>query len=35
MTHFHDADIKKALIELAPDEKEAIEQAAFGEIKGS
>jgi len=32
--HFHDADIKKDLIELAPEEKEAIEASNFGEITG-
>lgn len=33
MTHFHDADFKKALTELAPEEKSAIEKMKFGEIK--
>ncbi|PVH78708.1 carbonic anhydrase [Cadophora sp. DSE1049] len=35
MTHFHDAAIKKALIEIAPGEKEGIEGSKFGEITGS
>jgi len=35
MIHFHDDDIKKALIELAPEEKASIEAMKFGEIKGS
>lgn len=34
MTHFHDADIKKALLEIAPHEKESIEASKFGEITG-
>lgn len=33
MTHFHDADIKKALVEIAPQEKASIEASKFGEIK--
>lgn len=33
MTHFHDADFKKALSELAPEEKSNIEEMKFGEIK--
>jgi len=32
MTHFHDKDIKKALIEVAPEEKSSIEGMNFGEI---
>lgn len=35
MTHFHDDAIKKALIEVAPGEKESIEGSKFGEIAGS
>jgi carbonic anhydrase len=35
MTHFSDADIKKALVEISPDEKADIETWKFGEIKGS
>lgn len=34
MSHFHDADIKAALGELAPEEKETIGGMEFGEIKG-
>jgi carbonic anhydrase len=33
MTHFHDDDIKKALLEIAPEEKNSIESSQFGEIK--
>jgi carbonic anhydrase len=32
MSHFHDADFKKALIELAPSEQESIGAMKFGEI---
>lgn len=35
MIHFHDLAIKKALIEVAPHEKETIEASKFGEITGS
>ncbi|RFU27146.1 hypothetical protein B7463_g9192, partial [Scytalidium lignicola] len=35
LSHFHDADIKKALIDIAPLESEAIERSKFGEIKNS
>ena len=35
MTHFHDETIKKALIEIAPEEKESIEASKFGEITKS
>jgi carbonic anhydrase len=35
MTHWHDSDIKKALLELAPSDKDKIEAQKFGEIKGS
>ena len=33
MTHFHNADVRKALLEIAPEEKEALEVMKFGEIK--
>jgi len=33
MTHFHDAEVKKALVEMAPSEKASIEDMKFGEIK--
>lgn len=32
VTHFHDADVKKALLEIAPAEEEAIQAMKFGEI---
>ncbi|KAF2466482.1 carbonic anhydrase [Lindgomyces ingoldianus] len=32
MTHYHDPAIKKALIEIAPEEHESIEASQFGEI---
>ncbi|KAH6663511.1 carbonic anhydrase [Halenospora varia] len=35
MSHFHDSDIKKALLEVAPEAKTTIEAMGFGEIKGS
>lgn len=35
MTHFHDSTIQKALVDLAPDEKESIEASQWGEITGS
>ncbi|KAH7403751.1 carbonic anhydrase [Cadophora sp. MPI-SDFR-AT-0126] len=35
MTHFHDSAIKKALIDLAPEEEKAIQGSKFGEITGS
>jgi len=35
MTHFHDDQIKNALGEIAPQEKERIETMTFGEIKNS
>lgn len=35
MTHFHDDDIKKALLELAPGEADSIGQSKYGEITGS
>jgi carbonic anhydrase len=33
LTHYHDDNIKAALGEIAPEEKEAIEGMKFGEIK--
>lgn len=33
MTHFHDAEVKKALVEISPSEKASIENMKFGEIK--
>jgi carbonic anhydrase len=35
MTHFHDAKIKEALIEIAPQEKDTINATKYGEIAGS
>jgi carbonic anhydrase len=35
MTHFHDDAIKDALLQVAPEEKDTIENLKFGEIKGS
>ena len=35
MTHFHDAAIEEALLQIAPQEKASIEASKFGEIKGS
>lgn len=35
MTHYHDADVRKALAEIAPDAKESIEAMKFGEITAS
>ncbi|PNP46740.1 hypothetical protein TGAMA5MH_01691 [Trichoderma gamsii] len=35
MTHFHNADIREALLEFALQEKEAINAAKYGEITGS
>jgi carbonic anhydrase len=32
MTHYHDADVKKALLEVNPEAKELIESLKFGEI---
>lgn len=32
MTHFHDEDIRKILLEMAPEDKEAIEAQKFGEM---
>jgi carbonic anhydrase len=33
MTHFHDAEVKKALVEISPSENASIENMRFGEIK--
>jgi carbonic anhydrase len=35
MTHFHDDDIKKALLDVAPEAKDLINASKFGEIKHS
>lgn len=35
MTHFHDATIKQALLDIAPADEAAIGKAHFGEITGS
>ncbi|KAL7809705.1 carbonic anhydrase [Trichoderma aethiopicum] len=35
MTHFHDARVREALIQIAPQEKETINATKFGEITGS
>lgn len=35
LTHFCDADVKKALVGFAPAEKDGIEASRFGEIRGS
>jgi carbonic anhydrase len=35
MTHYHDADVKKALLEFSPDAKTLIEESKFGEITNS
>ncbi|KAK1241384.1 hypothetical protein MKX08_001358 [Trichoderma sp. CBMAI-0020] len=35
MTHFHNADIREALLEFAPQEKEIINATKYGEITGS
>jgi carbonic anhydrase len=35
MTHYHDKDVRKALVEIAPEEKGRIEATNFGEITGS
>ena len=34
MTHWHDSDIKKALLDIAPSDKDKIEAQKFGEITG-
>ncbi|EHK18195.1 uncharacterized protein TRIVIDRAFT_44787 [Trichoderma virens Gv29-8] len=34
MTHYHDATIKEALIEIAPQEKDTINASKYGEIAG-
>ncbi|KAL6253142.1 hypothetical protein RBB50_000863 [Rhinocladiella similis] len=33
MSHFHDADVKQALLEISPDASELIQSLEFGEIK--
>ncbi|KIW19133.1 hypothetical protein PV08_03425 [Exophiala spinifera] len=33
MSHFHDADVKRALLEINPDAGELIQSMEFGEIK--
>lgn len=35
MTHFHDPDVKKTLLEFSPQDKENIEAAKFGGITAS
>jgi carbonic anhydrase len=35
LTHYDDADVKKALMEIAPQEKDYIEGLKYGEIKTS
>ncbi|UKZ92819.1 uncharacterized protein TrAFT101_007752 [Trichoderma asperellum] len=35
MTHFHDANIREALLDFAPQEKETINATKYGEITGS
>jgi carbonic anhydrase len=35
MAHWHDADFKKALLEVALSDKDNIEAAKFGEIPGT
>ena len=32
MTHYHDADVKKVLLEVNPEAKELIESLQYGEI---
>jgi carbonic anhydrase len=32
MIHYHDSDIKKALLEVSPDAKDLIESLQYGEI---
>jgi carbonic anhydrase len=32
LTHVHDADVKKMLLEVSPQEKDTIESMKFGEI---
>jgi carbonic anhydrase len=32
MIHYHDSDIKKALLEVSPDAKDLIEVLQYGEI---
>ncbi|RDW58510.1 carbonic anhydrase-2 [Coleophoma crateriformis] len=35
MSHFHDAEVRKALIQIAPQEEETIKATQYGEIAGS
>lgn len=35
MTHFHDARVREALIQIAPREKDTINATKYGEITGS
>ncbi|KAJ5831918.1 hypothetical protein N7474_000229 [Penicillium riverlandense] len=35
MTHYHDADIKDALLQIAPKEKDTINSMKYGEIVGT
>jgi carbonic anhydrase len=35
MTHYHDADIKDALVQIAPKEKDTINTLKYGEIVGT
>lgn len=35
LTHFHDEDVRKALIELDPEGEKRIKESQFGEITGS
>jgi carbonic anhydrase len=35
VTHFHDDDVKKALLEVTPEAEELINASKFGEIKTS
>jgi carbonic anhydrase len=34
LTHFHDEDVRKALIELDPEGEKRIKESQFGEITG-
>jgi carbonic anhydrase len=34
MTHYHDARVREALIEIAPQEKDTINATKYGEIVG-
>lgn len=35
MSHFHDDEIKEALIKIAPQEEDTINASKYGEIVGS